>query len=174
MADATGAGPKKETVYGGPTPENPWAGGAAAKPAAQPSGTVFDESKFVAKKTDNTVARVATTHKVRRQTIRFFIVATLSFVEVLIYWSSDPLFAFSAGVVCGVFLTIGIFAYRLSRTAFYIGTGIYLLDTLFLFYLAFFTDFGFVFWAEPLIIHSLIVYRLWVAIGHLNELLAED
>jgi hypothetical protein len=180
MSDGTGQAPKKETVYSGPTPgmdnaqyAQPSASTVSSGPAPAAAGTVFDESKFVARKVDSSRAREVTTRKVRRQTWRFFIVAGLSLVEVMLYWASDPLFAISAGMVCAVFLAIGIFAYRLSRTAFYIGTGIYAAQTLLLLYLFFFSDGGFLFWAEPLVIHALIVYRLWVAIGHLNELLEE-
>jgi hypothetical protein len=182
MPDGTGSAPKKETVYGGTTPPaldnkafaNPSSGTVYSGPAPAAGGTVFDENKFVPKKIDSSVAREATKKKVRRQTWRFFIVASLSFIEVLLYWSSDPSFAVSSAIVCGVFLSIGIYAYRLSRTAFYIGTAIYGAQTLFLLYLVFFTDAGFLFWAEPLIIHALIVYRLWVAIGHLEELLQAE
>jgi hypothetical protein len=182
MPDAIGQAPKEEAPSSATKPPaldnqafaQPSAGTVYSGPAPGAAGTVFDESKFVAKKVDSTLARQVTTRKVRRQTLRFFIVAALSLVEVMIYWTSDPMFALSAGIVCGVFLAIGVFAYRLNKVAFYVGTGIYGAQTLYLLYLFFFTDAGFLFWAEPLLIHALIVYRLWVAIGHLEELLAED
>jgi hypothetical protein len=191
MTDDTGTGAKKETVYSGPTPalENAgWAQKAAQGTVYQgPSqaGTVFDENKFVAKKTDNTMARQASVSHVRRATWRFFRIAIFNLVELAIFWSARPEYAAFCGVVSLVFFAIGAFAYRLNRPAFLAGFGIYVLQTLWLLFIfiallalpaedtGMMGMFLFRVVAIALVARSIIVYRLWIALGHLNDLLAE-
>lgn len=195
MSDDTGQAPKKETVYGGSTPA------MDNKAFAQPSGstgtvyggpttttqgtvyggasspgTVFDESKFVAKKPDASVAIKATTTRVRWATLRFFVVAAVSLVGVFIYWPDEPALAISSGVVCAIFLAIGIFAFRLHKSAFIAGLVVYALDTCLLLFQAITTDGGFILYIKSIVVHGIILYRLWVAYGHLQDLhsLAED
>lgn len=195
MPDGTGTGPKKETVYSGPAPalDNAgWAQKSAAPPgtvyqgpAPAAGGTVFDESKFVAKKTDNTMARQASISHVRRATWRFFRIAIFNLVELAIFWSARPAYAAFCGVVSIVFFCIGAYAYRLHRPAFLAGFGIYVLQTLWLLFIfiallvlpaeetGMMGMFLFRVVLIALVARSVIVYRLWIALGHLNDLLAD-
>ena len=165
MASVPGA---SGTVYNGPTPGGTVYGGPSPAPAA--AGTVFDEGKFVAKKPDASVAIKATTTRVRWATLRFFVVAAISLIEAIYYGSDRPILSIYDGIVFVVFLTIGIFAFRLSRVAFLVGMSIYVMGTLLLIFLAIMIDGGFILFIYDIAIHILIVYRLWVAYGHLEEL----
>lgn len=165
MASVPGA---TGTVYNGPTPGGTVYGGPSPEPAA--AGTVFDESKFVAKKADASVAIKATKTRVRWATLRFFVVAAISLIEAIYYGSDRPILSIYDGIVFVVFLTIGIFAFRLSRVAFLVGMSIYVMGTLLLIFLAIMIDGGFILFIYDIGIHILIVYRLWVAYGHLEEL----
>jgi len=133
----------KGTVYGGPAPTQGTQGtvysGAAPTQGTvysgpEPSGTVFDESKFVTKKADASVAIKATTRSVRGVAVMIFIAAALSLIEALIFWSDSPIEGISAAIVCGIFVIIGFFVYRMSRVAFLIALVIYALGTLALLY----------------------------------------
>jgi hypothetical protein len=192
MSNGTGEGPKKDAVYGGPTPgidnkalNKPPApgtagtvyGGTAATqgtvyggPSAP--GTVFDESKFTtkSKKADASVAIKATTRRVRATAIGFFIVAGISLLEAIFFWSDDTPYAISSAVVFTLFLIIGVFTFRLSRVALLVAIAIYLLDTLFLLFQAFTTEGGLMSSIFALAIHAFILYRLWMTYGQLEEL----
>jgi len=156
------------TVYNGPAPGGTVYGGPSREPAA--AGTVFDESKFVARKADASVAIKATTTRVRATAIGFFIVAGISLLEAIFFWSSDPPFAIASAIICGMFTVIGIFTYRLSRVALLTAIALYLIDTLLLLFQAFFGDGLLVTSLLPIAIHCFILYRLWMTYGQLEEL----
>ena len=175
-----GQPPKKEPVYSGPAPATSAArssSGAAAAPAKgtvyngpAPGGTVFDESKFVARKPDNFLAVAATTSKVRWFALRFFIVAAVSLYEFYIFRDDDSTVAMTSLFVGLVFMCIGIFAIRLSRVAFLVAMAIYSLDTLGIFLWAMNTDGGFFFAIKPLIVHGVILHQLYLNYGMLVDL----
>src|SRR5712692_6216574 len=152
MGDGTGQAPKKETVYGGspgidnktftkpPVPgtvgtvyNGPTPGQATTQGTVYggptPQGTVFDESKFAAKKPDASVAIKATKTRVRWATLRFFLIAAISLAGFFVYWPEQPALAISSGIVCAIFLVIGVFAFRLHKSAFIAGMAFYALDT---------------------------------------------
>ncbi len=111
MASVPGA---SGTVYSGPTPGGTVYGGPSPSGAGS---TVFDENKFTAKNVDASVAIKATTRRVRATAIGFFIVAGISLLEAIFYWSSDTPLAMSSAIVFAIFLIIGIFTFRLSRVS---------------------------------------------------------
>lgn len=145
---------KKETVYGGP---------AAAKE------TLFDERHFVAKKTDNRLAVKATTGQIRRASLRFFIVAGITLLEgIYLGQAGDTAGTLGAGIVVAVFTLLGIFAYRKSKAAFLAGIGLYALDTLLLILVGLNT--AFMLAAYAIVVHCIVIYRLYAAYGMIREL----
>ena len=175
-----GQPPKKETVYSGPTPTAFAARTAPARPGATgggtvyngpaPGGTVFDESKFVPKRADNSLAVAATTSKVRWFAVRFFIVAAVSFFEFYVLRDDQPTVAMTSLFVGLVFLCIGIFAMRLSRVAFLVAMAIYGLNTLGIVLWAMNTDGGLFFALRPLVVHGVILHQLYLNYGLLVDL----
>jgi hypothetical protein len=174
-----GQPPKKETVYSGPTPTAfatrtaPSAGaatGGTVYSGPAPGGTVFDESKFVPKRPDRSMAVLATAKKVRWFSLRFFVVAAVTLFEAYIFRDDDPTVAMGSLLVGVVFVVIGIFAMRLSRVAFLAALAIYSLDTLGLFLWAMSTDGGFFFAIKPLIVHGVILHQLYLNYGMLVDL----
>src|SRR5262245_2359043 len=176
-----GQPPKKETVYSGPVPTAfaartassargaiPASGTVYSGPA--PGGTVFDETKFVPKQADRSLAVAATTNKVRWFSLRFFLVAAVTLFEAYIFRDDDPTVAMGSLLVGVVFLAIGIFAVRLSRVAFLVAMAIYALDTLALLLWAMSTDGGFFFAVKSLIVHGVILHQLYLNYGMLVDL----
>ena len=175
-----GQPPKKETVYSGPTPAAfaartaPSAAGTAGSGTVYngpaPGGTVFDETKFVAKRPDRSLAVAATTKRVRWFSVRFFVVAAITLFEAYIFRDNDPTVAMGSFLVGVVFLVIGIFAMRLSRVAFLVAMAIYALDTVGVFLWAMSTDGGLFFAIKPLIVHGVILHQLYLNYGLLVDL----
>lgn len=165
----------KETVYEGPAVEMPWAkspDGSLTSPGKPASSqeTVYDGANSAVKKPDTSVARTATTKKVRWASLRFFVVATISFAEAFIYRDTAQALAFGALFVGVIFLTIGVFAFRLSRGAFLAGIVIYGLQTLQICFLMVTIDGGMFYYLKPLIVQCVILYRLYRAYGLLSDL----
>lgn len=172
MAANKGTG-SVETVYEGPAIPMPWerqTPTATTTPAATSDGTVYDGSNSTLKKPDTSIAREATTKTIRWQSLRFFIVGGISLVEVFIFRDSSPALAFGALITAVVFLAIGVFAFRMSRTAFLAGMLVYGLDTLQMVYLLLTTDGAMIFYLRPLVVHGIILYRLYRAYGLLTDL----
>lgn len=178
-SSGNGQPPKKETVYSGPTPtafatrtaqSAGSAGGGTVYNGPAPGGTVFDETKFVAKRPDRSLAVAATTRKVRWFSLRFFVVAAVTLFEAYIFRDDDPTVAMASLLVGVVFLVIGIFAMRLSRVAFLAALAIYGLDTLGIFLWAMGTDGGLLFAIKPLIVHGVILHQLYLNYGMLVDL----
>jgi hypothetical protein len=169
---------KKETLYEGPPPAAAWRVPEAplAKketvyggPAAPAKETLFDESRFVAKTSDNSLAVRATTGQIRRASLRFFIVAGITLLEgIYLGQAGDKVGALAAGVVVAVFALLGIFAYRKSKAAFLVGMGLYALDTLLLILVGMNSTVILV--AYAVVVHCIVIYRLYVAYGMIREL----
>jgi hypothetical protein len=132
--------PKKETVYSGPATAafGAQTSGSAATATAEretiysgpdPGETVFDETKFIPKQPNRSVGIAATRDKVQRMSVLFFVVSGISLIEYLTYRGHDTAVAVNSIGVFVIFLIIGIFAFRLSRTAFVVAMGLYALDT---------------------------------------------
>jgi len=171
--------PKKETVYGGPMPSAyasrshaPASGSAAVGTVYEeaPSETVFDESKFVAKRPDRSVAIAATKEKVQRMSVLFFVVAGFSLIEYFTYQGHDGAIAVNSIAVFVIFLIIGIFAMRMSRAAFLVALALYALDTAALLWWLFGSGGTLLFVAWPLLVHGIILYRLYLTYGMLTDL----
>lgn len=174
---------KKETMYEGPSvtpgtwrvPEAPVAKKEAKEetiyggPAAASKGTMFDERTFVRKRTDNRAAVKATTGSIQRASLRFFIVAGITLLEaVYLGGSGNAVSTVAAGIVVAVFTLLGIFAYRKSKAAFLIGMAIYALDTVLLVVTGLATSFVLV--AYAIVIHCIVIYRLYLAYGLIRDL----
>ena len=161
-----------ETVYEGPAVPLPWERQAqtVATPKAGSDGTVYDGSNFTPKKLDSTVAHEATKKTIRWQSLRFFIVGGISLAEFFIFRDSSAVMAYGALVTAIVFLGIGVFAFRMSRTAFLAGMLVYGLDTLQMVYLLLTTDAAMIFYLRPFVVHCIILYRLYRAYGLLTDL----
>ena len=171
MATETKTG-SLETVYEGPAVPMPWERPTqtAATTKAGSDGTVYDGSNFKPKKQDTSAAREATTKTIRWQSLRFFIVGGISLAEFFIYRESSPVMAFGALATALVFLGIGFFAFRMSRAAFLAGMLVYGLDTLQMVFLLLTTDAAMIFYLRPLVVHCIILYRLYRAYGLLTDL----
>jgi hypothetical protein len=176
-----GQPPKKETVYSGPVPPGFGTRTQSSSTTATaisgtvyngpaPGGTVFDETKFVAKKPDRSMAVAATTKKIRWFSLRFFLVAAVSLIEYFALRESDSTVAMASLFVFFVFLLIGIFAMRLSRVAFLVALAIYGLDTAGILLWALNTDGGLFFAMKPLIVHGIILHQLYLNYGLLVDL----
>ena len=175
-----GQPPKRETVYGGPMPSTfsarsqmPAGGSAAVGTVYEgppPTETVFDESKFVPKRPDRSVAIAATKEKVQRMSVLFFVVAGLSLLEYFAYQGHDSAIAINSIAVFVIFLIIGIFAMRMSRAAFLVAMALYGLDTAVLLWWLFGAGGTLLFVAWPLLIHGIILYRLYITYGMLADL----
>ena len=161
-----------ETVYEGPAVSMPWErqAQAAARPKAASDGTVYDGTNFTPKKQDTTIAREATAKTIRWQSLRFFIVGAISLAEFFIFRDSSAVMAYGALATAIVFLGIGVFAFRMSRTAFLAGMLVYGVDTLQMVYLLLTTDAAMIFYLRPLVVHCIILYRLYRAYGLLTDL----
>ena len=160
------------SVYDGP-PVPMYSSAATAtapKPAEGAGGTVFDESKFVAKRADASVAVAATTKRVQGASFRFFFVAGLAMFELFILSSKgvDRNLLIAQGVTAAFFGLLGIFAYRLNKTAFLVGMAIYGFDTLYLAYTGWQTSLVFV--AYAIFVRCTIIYRLYLAYGMICDL----
>ncbi|MBV9075674.1 MAG: hypothetical protein JOZ10_18785 [Acidobacteria bacterium] len=174
MAANNGSGPV-ETMYEGPAVPMPWerqnqSVAAAPAPARKSDGTVYDGNNFTPQKQDTSVARQATQKTVRWQSLRFFIVGAFSLAEFFIFRDSSPAMAYAGLATALVFLAIGVFAFRMSRTAFLAGMIVYGLDTLQMVFLLLTTDAAMIFYLRPLIVHCIILYRLYRAYGLLTDL----
>lgn len=169
---AIGSAPIKETVYNGPTHETVYSGDNANH-ASAPAGTVYDPAKHVPKKLNTSTARNAVTKTIRYASVRFFVIAAICVAEFFIYQGDESVMAYSALLTAVVFGLFGIFALRLSRGAFMAAMIWYGLDTLLLAIAALNTDFGIFFAAKPLIVHGVIIYRLYKnyeLLGDLHDL----
>jgi len=160
------------SVYDGP-PVAMYSGGAAAVAAPGTSsagGTVFDETKFVAKGANASVAVAATTKRVQRSSFRFFFVAGLALFEffALSARGADQSLLIVQGVVVALFGLLGLFAYRLNKTAFLVGMLVYGLSTLLLVYTGWQTSMLFVGYA--IFVRCTIIYRLYLAYGMICDL----
>jgi hypothetical protein len=146
------------------------AAAAAEKTAENAGGTVFDESKFVAKRPDASVAVAATTKRVQGASFRFFFVAGLAMFELFVLSSRgvDQNLLIAQGVTAVFFGLLGIFAYRLNKTAFLVGMLVYGLDTLYLAYTGWQTSYVFV--AYAIFVRCTIIYRLYIAYGMICDL----
>lgn len=162
---------KTETVYEGPAVPLPWERQTAvATPKPGKDGTVFDASTFRPKKQDTSIAREATQKTIRWQSLRFFIVGGISLAEFFIFRESSPVLAYGSLATATVFLLIGVFAFRMSRMAFLAGMLVYGVDTLQMVYLLLTTDEPTIFYLRPLVVHCIILYRLYRAYGLLTDL----
>lgn len=187
--------PAKETVYSGPAPvktETVYNGNGIADAAARPSQetvgggreetvyggsvagewgkeTVFDPAKHIAKRIDTSIAHAATRKTIQRASLRFFIIGGLSLVEALLFWSHPPL-GYSAAMIAVIFLTIGAYAIRMSRTAFLAAMIVYGLQTASYLVVGFTNELGFVFVARPMILKCLVLYNLYRNYGLLTDL----
>lgn len=170
----TSSTPVKETVYGGPPVETVYSGPTPAAAKNAVAGTVYDPAKHKPNQADYSVTRKAVTKKIQYASVRFFVVAAISLAEYFIYRGADQdLTAYSALFTATVFMVIGLFAIRLSRGAFLAGLLLYGLDTLGLVYTGLTSDLGIFFVAKPLIVHGIILYRLYASyqlIGDLHDL----
>lgn len=175
-----GQPPKKETVYSGPVPaafaaQTSSSVAATADPGTvfngpAPGETIFDETKFVPKKPDRSVAIAGSKDKVQRMSVLFFVVAGLSLIEYLTYRGNDTTIAVNAIGIFVIFLIIGIFAMRLSKTAFLVAMGLYALDTAVLLWSVFGNGGSLLFVAWPLLTHGIILHRLYLTYGILVDL----
>jgi hypothetical protein len=171
---------KKETVYSGPIPASFNAYPPAPAMAAMAtetvykgtvaSETVFDENKFVPKQPNRAVAIAATKDRVQRMSILFFVVAGYSLFEYFTYRGNDSAVAINSLGVFVIFLIIGIFAMRLSRAAFLVAMALYAIDTALLLWWVFGAGGTLLFVAWPLLVHSIILYRLYLTYGMLADL----
>jgi len=178
--NGSGQPPKKETVYGGPMPgtfaarsQMPGGGSAAVGTVyedAPATETVFDESKFVPKRPNRSVAIAATKDKVQKMSVLFFVVAGLSLIEYFTYHGHDSAIAVNSIAVFVIFLIIGIFAMRMSRAAFLVAMALYALDTAALLWWLFGSGGTLLFVAWPLLVHGIILYRLYLTYGMLADL----
>jgi len=160
------------SVYEGPPPAAKYTASTIAAPIPGASGTVFDETKFVAKQASGnaSVAVAATTKRVQGASFRFFFVAGLAMFEFFLLSSrgADQNLLIAQGITAGFFGLLGLFAYRLSKTAFLVGMIVYGLDTLFLAYTGYHTSFLFVGYA--IVVRCTIIYRLYLAYGMICDL----
>jgi hypothetical protein len=148
-----------------------WTYSSAAAPVPAPAaetvyeeGTVFDEAAFVPKVTSNSVAVNATRARAQRGSLRFFIVAGVSLLEAGAFASADmTALAVAAGVVAAFFGVLGIFAYRMHKSAFLIGALVYAAQTGYLL----------LHWKPVMVaalaIHGLIIYRLYAMYVAIRE-----
>src|SRR5438067_10666368 len=171
MADYS---PKTETVYGGPIAMHQtvlpgtW-------PAAPGKETLFDAQKFSAKRPDSSLARAAASKQVKMASIRFFIVAGVTLLETFAYMSrGQQTLAMSSAFVCAVFGLIGFFIFRLSKAALLCGIAIYGLNTAMMLFGAMQVEGGVMFLLWPLVVHGIILYRLYRTYGLLSDLHALD
>ena len=159
------------SVYDGPpVPMYSPAATATAMAAEGVGGTVFDETKFAAKRPDASVAVAATTKRVQGASFRFFFVAGLAMFELFVLSSKgvDQSVLIATGAVALVFGLLGIFAYRLNKAAFLAGIIVYGLATLMLVYQGWQTSFVFV--AYAIFVRCTIIYRLYLAYGMICDL----
>jgi hypothetical protein len=172
---------KKETVYSGPVPPAFAAQTSGTAPAVaaergtvyggpEPGGTVFDETKFVPKQPNRSVAIAATKDRVQRMSVLFFVVAGLSLIEYITYRGHDSAIMVKSIATFVIFLTIGIFAMRLSRAAFVVAMALYGLDTAVMLWWLFGSGGMLLFIALPLLIRGIILYRLFLTYGMLADL----
>jgi len=159
------------SVYDGP-PVTMYSATSTVAPNAAKGlgGTVFDETKFAPKTANASVAVAATTKRVQGASFRFFFVAGLAMFEFFVLSSRgvDQSVLIAQGVTAAFFGLLGLFAYRLSKTAFLVGILVYGLDTLFLVYTGWQTSFLFVGYA--IFVRSTIIYRLYLAYGMICDL----
>lgn len=168
MSDAAKALP---SVYDGPPPAMYSQGGTvSASPAATTGGTVFDESKFVARRADASVAVKATTRRVQGASMRFFIVAGLALLEffALSARDADQTMLIAQGITVAFFGLLGLFAYRLNKGAFLVGMLVYGFDTMYLAYTGWQTSYLIV--AYAIFVRCSIIYKLYLAYGMICDL----
>jgi hypothetical protein len=158
------------TVYEGTALplDNPWLSnedGTSGGPKAPAKQTIFDESTFVPRGTDNATVVAAARHGARWASLRFFIITTLALVETLVWLGvGNTLLAFASAMVTGTFAVLGVMAFRMNKTAFLIGASVYAAETLCL--LARWSPSMFV----PVVVHAIIVWRLYCMYCVLHDL----
>ncbi len=143
-------------------------GSATATTPAAHQQTVFDESTFVPKRPDNSLAVNSTTEKVQRASIRFFIVTGVSLIEAMFFSLSDVKVAVACGVVAVVFGVLGALMYRLNKAAVMIGMLIYIAETALLVAHGWNTTMIMV--AYGVFVHCAIIYRLYLSYGMICDL----
>jgi len=158
------------SVYDGPPVTLYSAAATVAPKATGGGGTVFDETKFAVKRAHSSVAVAATTKRVQGASFRLFFVAGLAMFELFVLSSrgANSNLLFAQGVTAAFFGLLGIFAYRLNKTAFLVGMAVYGMDTLFLAYTGWQTSMIFV--AYALLVRCTIIYRLHGAYGMICDL----
>ena len=134
--------------------------------------TIFDETTFVPKRPDRSFSKKATTNKVQKASIWFFVVAAVSLVEAIFFGASNLALAVSSGLVALIFAALGALAFRVHKTAFLAGLLIYAGETMQLLVQGWKTSMIQV--AFGIVAHCAIAYRLYLAYGMICDLEAED
>ena len=129
--------------------------------------TVFDETKFVPKRPDCTIAVNSTTKKIQRASMRFFVVSGVSFLEAF-YFRSDWKMVAMCGVVAVIFGVLGSLVYKLNKGAVLAAMGLFAVETIQLLVHGWNTTMLTVIYA--VLVHSAIIYRLYLTYGMICDL----
>jgi hypothetical protein len=104
-----------------------------------------------------------------RMALLLLAAAVISLVEIIVYWPDQLVLSISAGIVFIIFLIIGSFARSLGRPAFLVGIWIYVLHTAVLLFLAIAINNGLVLLFKDIVVHAIVLYRLWVGYKHFEN-----
>lgn len=135
----------------------------------QKAETLYDETKHVAYKPDTTISRAATQSTMRKASIRFFLVAGLTLLELMLKHDSMSSNILNVLVIL-VFGTIGIFVFKMHRGAFLAALGLYGFSTLIILIAALSDDYGIFFYARTLAIRGYMLYQMYLNYGLLCDL----
>lgn len=162
--------PDRETIYSGPDVKVRQVTDVsyADKASEEQKETVFDESKFQAKRMDTSAARSLVTRMVQRASVRFFAVAALSLVELYVCRENLPI-AISSGIMVIAFSVVGFYTFKMNLKALLLAISLYACTTLFMLSNAIMTDNLFMMMV-PLLSRGFMIYNLLRTYGLLVDL----
>jgi hypothetical protein len=163
-----GSGTAPTKVFETPVPRPTTARRAGVAEELPETQTVFDETKFVPKPPDCTIAVNSTTKRIQRASMRFFVVSGVSFIEAFYFRTSDWKLVVTCGVVAVIFGILGALVYQLKKGAVLAAMALFLAETLQLLVHGWNTTMLTVIFA--VFVHSAIIYRLYLTYGMMCDL----
>jgi hypothetical protein len=165
--------PDKETIYDGPEVRARNVVDVSHRETqdnGQPqTETIFDENAFKPKQIDTTASRALVTRLAKRASVRFFAIAVLSLIEMLL--CRDHLAVFiSSGLMFVTFAVVGFYTLKMSMKALLIATALYTCSTIFMAVTAAMTGIGIILISPALVSRGFMIYNLLRTYGLLVDL----
>lgn len=142
----------------------------AARESGQPkTETIFDETTFKPKQIDTTASRALVARLAQRASVRFFAVAGLSLVEMLLCREHIAVLVSSA-VMFVTFVVVGFYTFKMNLKALLVAVALYTCSTVFMAVNAAIGGIGIILISPALVSRGFMIYNLLRTYGLLVDL----